>query len=56
MRVVSRHAKKGWSRPALLQRVPAGDRTILTAPEVAASGQRGEVAWTSSSPDRAAQA
>lgn len=50
VRAVRRSGKSGWTRPGILQRVPADDNQLLTSPMVAAAGVHAEVAWTSSAP------
>lgn len=42
----------GWTRPFMLQRLPAGDVRTTSTPVVAASGSLARVAWTSSTPQR----
>ena len=46
VRVVRRAGRSGWTRAAVLQRVPLGQDQVVTAPVVAAVGRRAEVAWT----------
>ncbi|CAN5263244.1 hypothetical protein BH09ACT12_BH09ACT12_16550 [soil metagenome] len=46
IRVVRREGRSGWTKPATLQRVPAGRHKVITGPVVAAAGTRSEVAWT----------
>ncbi len=50
LRAVRRSARSGWTRPAILQRLPVDGNELLTAPVVAAVGDHAEVAWTSSAP------
>jgi hypothetical protein len=50
LRSVTRRDRRGWTDPVALERVAPGERRIITAPVVAATGGRAEVAWTVSSP------
>lgn len=50
IRAVRRSGKSGWTRPGILQRVPADAKQLLTSPAAAAVGVHAEVVWTSSAP------
>lgn len=53
VRVVRRDGRSGWSKPVVLEQLPAGKHRQVSAPVVAAVGDLGAVAWSSTNSDRA---
>ena len=53
VRVVRRKGRSGWSKPVVLDQLPAGKHRQAGVPVVAAAGDLGAVAWSSTNSDRA---
>ena len=48
VRVVQRAGRSDWTKPQVLEQLPAGQRLTASAPVVAAAGELGAVSWSSS--------